>query len=145
MAKRLHWHTEDTERRRQIAEIISSFGLLHTVVVGAPVDRSKPERARRLCMERLYFELHGQGVTHVCVEARDQSLNRRDLRMIDALRGKGTIPKSFRVEFSRPSDEPMLWIPDAVAGAVGAARVGEDLYPSKLLAESLTVIDLRLS
>jgi hypothetical protein len=48
----------------------------------------------------------------------------RDLRLVKALRGKRSISSSIRVEFARPKDEPMLWIPDAVAGAVNGARSG---------------------
>jgi hypothetical protein len=33
------------------------------------------------------------------------------------------IPKAMRIEVGQPSAEPMLWVPDIVAGAVGADRV----------------------
>lgn len=47
-----------------------------------------------------------------------------DARLVKALRGKRSISPSIRVEFARPKDEPMLWIPDAVAGAVNGAQSG---------------------
>ena len=57
-------------------------------------------------------------------EARHPALNERDLRLVKALRGKRSISPSIRVEFARPKDEPMLWIPDSVAGAVNGAQSG---------------------
>jgi len=39
--------------------------------------------------------------------------------MVAALRGSRTVPSNIRIDFERPVAEPMLWIPDAVAGAVG--------------------------
>jgi len=42
--------------------------------------------------------------------------------MVDALRSQATIPRSLRVEFARPMEEPMLWVSDAIAGAVAASR-----------------------
>ncbi len=35
------------------------------------------------------------------------------------------ISRALRVEIALPVEEPMLWAPDAIAGAVGAARLGE--------------------
>lgn len=84
----------------------------------------RQERARAFCAERLLYELDRLGVVQVWFEARHPALNQRDLRLVKALRGKQSISASIRVEFARPKDEPMLWIPDAVAGAVNGARSG---------------------
>jgi hypothetical protein len=35
------------------------------------------------------------------------------------------VPVGLQVQFGQPKEEPMLWIPDAVAGAVTAAELGE--------------------
>lgn len=45
--------------------------------------------------------------------------------MVDALRTRGVIPKSLRLDFERPRNEPMLWVPDVVAGAVSASHAGD--------------------
>lgn len=69
------------------------------------------------------------GVSRVFLEQRTPSLNNRDFRLIDSFRGKKLIPSAMRIEFERPSAEPMLWIPDVLAGAVGAARArGNPVY-----------------
>lgn len=40
-----------------------------------------------------------------------------------AMRGKQLIGRALQVQVALPSQEPMLWAADVVAGAVGAARV----------------------
>jgi hypothetical protein len=78
------------------------------VVVGHPVEARRQERARRKCIERLMYLLHTLGVSRVALETRTPYLNRRDSRMIDAMRGAQTIPSHLRLEFARPLDDPML-------------------------------------
>lgn len=70
--------------------------------------------------------LADMGVSRVFLEERHPSLNERDKRLIDAIRGKKLIPAELRIDIQRPSEEPMLWMPDIVAGAVGADRVRRD-------------------
>ncbi|HET6986399.1 MAG TPA: hypothetical protein VFI00_07270 [Kribbella sp.] len=130
---RLHWVDESSKRRDRIMAAIASFDLAAVVTAGSPVHRSKQERARRCCLERLFYELALIGVSEVWLESRTATPDRRDLRLVDYARDKGLIPRGFKVGFERPKDEPMLWIPDAVAGAVTAARLGE---PRWLLAMS---------
>ncbi|MFD7310186.1 hypothetical protein [Promicromonospora sp. NPDC059942] len=123
-AERLHWRHETPERQAKIAAVIGNHDIVNLVVVGMPLDARRQERARAICAERLLYELDDLGVAHVWLETRHQALNQRDLRLVKALRGKRSISSSIRVEFARPKDEPMLWIPDAVAGAVNGARSG---------------------
>jgi len=124
-AGRLHWANEPTKRRDLITTLIASIDLAAVVVVGAPMLGSKQERARRCCLERLLQELADFGVGDVLMESRSPVPDRRDIRLVDSARAKGLIPGSLVVRFARPLDNPMLWIPDAIAGAVTAATLGE--------------------
>lgn len=125
-AGRLHWRDETPARRSKIAEFIGVQDLAHVVVVGAPIDSRRQERARAQCLERLLYELEQLGVSEVWLETRHFALNERDLKLVEALRGKRSVGSGIRVAFARPTDEPMLWVPDAVAGAVNAAHSEED-------------------
>jgi hypothetical protein len=125
---RLHWHAEEDPRKTKIAESIGALSLSATVVVGMPLATSKQERARAKCMETLLPELEAQGVTQVWLEARTPSLSRTDMRLVDALRSQRRITPAIRVDTALPSEEPMLWLPDAVAGAVSASRYGRPEY-----------------
>jgi hypothetical protein len=125
---RLHWHAEEDPRKTKIAESIGALALPAAVVIGMPLADSKQERGRAKCMEALLSELEAQGVTQVWLEARTPSLIRRDMRLVDAIRSQRRITPAIRVDTARPRDEPMLWLPDAVAGAVRADRQGQPEY-----------------
>lgn len=124
-APKLHWHSEDDGRRRKITAVVASFDVESLVIIGTPVDLRRQERARAQCMEHLLWQLDQLQVEHVWVENRTASLNRRDMQTVDRLRGRRLISNEIRLDFAYPSQEPMLWLPDIVAGAVSCARCGE--------------------
>jgi hypothetical protein len=123
--RRLHWRDETGPRRTKIAATIGAVDMAAVVVVGVPMANRRQERARRLCMETLLPTLEQDyGVSRVFLEARTQTLTRKDREHVANLVGKRLITPALRVDSARPLEEPMLWIPDAVAGAVGADRLG---------------------
>jgi hypothetical protein len=122
---RLHWVDESSKRRDVIAAAIADIDLAAIVTIGSPMDKTKQERARRCCLERLLYELGLLGVSHVWLESRSAKPDRRDLKLVDSARDKGLIPTDLKVDFARPRMESMLWLPDAVAGAATAANLGE--------------------
>jgi hypothetical protein len=63
---------------------------------------------------------------------------------VEALRGKRSVSAGIRVEFARPKDEPMLWVPDAVAGAVNAAASGGETEAMEGFGE-IEIINVNLS
>jgi hypothetical protein len=130
---RLHWKAESPKRRDLIAHAIAGFDITAIVALGTPLHRQKQERARRCCLECLLYELEAFGVTKAWLESRRSQQDRSDLRLFDSARGKGLISRNLSIDFAQPTDEPMLWLPDAVAGAVTAAQLGE---PRWLLALS---------
>ncbi|TDO54516.1 hypothetical protein EV643_101305 [Kribbella sp. VKM Ac-2527] len=130
---RLHWNAESDKRRDQIAQAAAALDIAAIVVVGAPVHRLKQERARRCCLELLLYELDQFGVSRVWLESRAPAQDQRDRRLVDSARGKGLISRELPIDFARPLQESMLWLPDVVAGAATSAALGE---PRWLLAMS---------
>lgn len=143
-AQRLHWRDETTDRRLKIASAIGTQNVAHVVVVGAPIDHRRQERARAICMERLLYELDQAGVREVFLESRHDALNKRDIRLVDVLRIRGSISDTIVVSFDLPRREPMLWVPDAVAGAMSSARFEHDVDIVDELG-AIDVIDIRLT
>ncbi len=64
--------------------------------------------------------------------------------MVAALRGARVIGSGLRAEFGYPSDEPMLWVADAVAGAVGMARKGVDVDLVELMGGAVRQISIEI-
>ncbi|TSD53587.1 hypothetical protein [Aeromicrobium piscarium] len=118
--RRLHWNSEDHRTRYEIVDVIASTSLTHVIVL-AEVEARRQERARRKCLQRLLFELDQRGVTRAWIESRQAAQDRRDQEMVASLHGSGAISPGFTVTFAKPLDDPMLWIPDAVAGMTLAA------------------------
>lgn len=119
--KRLHWYDQEPTRHTKIAETIGALGMAATVVIGTPLHR-RSERARRKCMESLLPRLESMGVDRVVLEARTPSQNVLDEQHLLGMRGRRLITRALWVEIARSVDEPLLWVPDAIAGAYGAAR-----------------------
>lgn len=142
---RLHWNAEDAPLKRKIASVIGQADFCGLVVVGLRANLKNQERARRKCMEELLFKLEALGVSQVWLETRTETLNRRDLRLVDQLRGRKIITAGIRVDVAYPSEEPMLWIPDAVAGATGMARKGGDDEFRIAMGDTIEEVEISLS
>jgi hypothetical protein len=125
---RLHWVGESVKRRDLIAEAIAQMDIAAILTVGTPMERSRQERARRCCLEQLLYELDQFGVSQAWLESRTAAQDRRDLQLVDSARRKRLISHELQVRFARPTGEPMLWLPDAVAGAMSASVLGEERW-----------------
>ncbi|ROQ30955.1 hypothetical protein EDF46_3467 [Frondihabitans sp. PhB188] len=137
--RKLHWRNLDRRHRNTVINTITAFDVHHVIVVGTPLDPRKQERARALCLERLTWELSELGVTQLVLEARPESLMKKDRQHIDALRGRGALPATLRVDHGLPSEEPMLWIADQALGALGESLAGDNAWFEQLAA-SVNVI-----
>ncbi|SDO37771.1 hypothetical protein [Geodermatophilus sp. DSM 45219] len=118
--RRLHWRDEIGPWRTKIAATIGALDMTAVVVVEVSMANRRQERARRLCMEALLPSLERD--YGVSLEARTQTLTSKDREHVANLVGKRLIIPALRADSARPPEEPM---PDAVAGAVGADRLGD--------------------
>ena len=129
---RFHWREEMRNRRSEAVGLVKRLPALHQVVVETPLDPSRQERCRRLCLHRLLFDLDAHGVAVVVMETRTRSLNGKDTSAIDAWRSQGLINRTTRVSHADPAAEPLLWLPDIVAGAVSASEAGNPRWADEL-------------
>ena len=75
-------------------------------------------------MQQLLHKLASEGVSQTWFESRDDIGNTRDLAMVANLRTTDALPPTLRIDHAKPLEEPLLWVPDAVAGAIAAAHNG---------------------
>lgn len=125
---KLHWRSESDKRRHLIAETIAGLGLAHLVVVrdGQPGERA--ERRRRHCLERMLYELDQLKVGTATFESRGPKDDHRDRHMLDVLRSKNYVSPDLRIEHVIGPDEALLWVADAICGAVVRHRTGDQSY-----------------
>ena len=140
---KLHWRDlEGAEQARVIASI-AAFDAYHVVVVGAPVNPRKQERARALCIQRMLWELERQGVTRLTLESRGRSLDGADMRTVERMRGAQSLGRSLRVFHALPSGEPMLWVADQTLGAYGESIANRSQF-FEPIHSATTIVDIRL-
>lgn len=138
---KLHWRDEGEKRRNAIMRAVAACELEHVVVVRAGAVDNRPERRRRKCLERLLFELELKAVSDIVFESRGPADDRRDIQMLNALRGQRVVSTATRITHVVGRHEPLLWIPDAVCGAVTSTRAGVHDH-QQVLASQLTLIEI---
>lgn len=121
---RTHWNSEEEGDRLRLSQLIGDLPLTNIVVAASRIDPRRQERARRKCMQQLLHRLASDDVSQVWFESRDEIGNSRDLAMVANLRTTDALPSTLRIDHAKPLAEPLLWVPDAVAGAVAAAHDG---------------------
>ena len=124
---KLHWSDESERRRHEIVNVVATLGALNVIVSHVSAPQRKTERFRRKCLEVLYYELAGAGVSEMMLESRSGSQDKSDRAHLVGLQNQG-LSKDLRVEHRRGGDEPLLWIPDAVLGAINAAHRGHPAH-----------------
>lgn len=136
-----HWTEMDQRQRRYAAGLVAAQPGMHVVAVGAPVPKRKQERARGKCLTALINELHHFEIDQLYLEAREDTLNARDIVTVVAARRD--LPKGtrFQADHIHGRDEPLLWVSDIVAGAVRAQRQGDQQY-TELLGQVLIDFDV---
>lgn len=144
-APKVHWRDESDRRRDEIVKTICASPVQHLVVVRDGRQGEKPERRRRHCMEVLVSTLDELDVHSATFESRGPADDNRDRKMLDALRSKKQVRGRLRMEHVAGPRDPLLWIPDALCGAVSQHRVGVTRHLEMLQTEAvvqLVVIDV---
>jgi hypothetical protein len=126
--RKLHWRDESGPRRQLITDTIAEMPLEHVIVVRDGRTSERPERLRRHCMERMLYELDQLAVATATFESRGRADDGRDRAMLDALRARKMITSELRIAHQRGHEEALLWVADAVCGAVTQQRVGNSGY-----------------
>lgn len=122
-----HWSDESDRRRRTIIEAIAGVESMNVVIAHLSGRSRKTERYRRKCLELLYHELGEAGVLDITLERRSDAQDTGDLAHVVALQGHGWHP-GLRIHHCRGGDDPLLWIPDVVLGAVNSSFSGNSSY-----------------
>lgn len=124
---RFHWREAKRHERTRATEIIATLACAHIVAIAAPMDPRKQERSRHHCLKTLFAEMAAWDVTRVTLESR-AAQDKNDQTFIRQLRSAHLVPKTMTVRHDRPKEEPLLWVPDIVAGATRADHLGDRTY-----------------
>ena len=75
-------------------------------------------------MEPFLSTVEEYGCQKLILESRGPADDKRDRVLLDTLRSKRQVDV-LRLDHRRGPEEPLLWIPDALCGAVASARIGD--------------------
>ena len=102
----------------------------------APTGRRRQVETRAKLLTEIVTWVHGHGVDHLVIEAGDATMNLQDRRTL-ARHPLAASGLGFRYDH-RSKQEPLLWLADAVAGAVGEHLIGKGSGPyERLIAAGL--------
>lgn len=130
--KKLHWYDEPAFRRDKLVGAVAGYTALHQVVVRHCGPDEKPERRRRKCLQQLLLDLQDAGVAMLVMEARQEAQNIRELHWFNGLRSQRIITSPMKLTHIKGPAEPLLALPDLVAGAVGEDLKGHPHYRTAL-------------
>jgi hypothetical protein len=114
--RRLHFNAMTDPRRRKTAAALAAAPLRCWVYLG----RGEPESARQVCLAQLLTELLAVQCQRLVIESRGSSDDARDARTLNAALGPTPSKSGLVHEHLRPYEDPLLWVPDAVAWCYGA-------------------------
>lgn len=137
-----HWRLEEHADQESLAKTVGALGLVSVVAIATPVDKHRPERARKLCLVQLLWELQRRNVTDVLFESRRSAQDQEDKKLIAAAIRSQQLEPGLAYGFGYPSSEPLLWLPDLVAGAVNRARFDELDCCLQLLGGGVTILEV---
>lgn len=117
---RFHWYRQRDQGRMAMLDAMATLGTAAFVTWAYPIGAKRQEQARERCMTELLANLDREGIDQVVIERREErGLNRADRRTIHGAQQAGLVSEALTYRFQAPREEPLLWVPDAIAGAVG--------------------------
>jgi hypothetical protein len=111
----VHFKTEQTARQRSIMSLLCRLELQAYVYV----SRGEDNDARAACLTALVDDLVAAEARRLVVESRE-GRDHLDRHVLRTALGKAGRSDQLGYEHFRPSDDPLLWAPDAVAWCYGA-------------------------
>ena len=113
---RIHMAKENDGRRKSLlASIAQTAAGAHLVAVR--VRGQSMRSSRDVAFAELTSQLVALGTERLVIESCDQ--DRRDTQVVGDTLARLGVSGTLEIQHLRPHDEPLLWIPDAIAWAYG--------------------------
>ena len=117
---RTHFRRESDRRRRMLLSAIAEMKFSHFVVT-SPTHIGL-HKARERCLREIVLQLCRSDVKNIVLES-DESQNPLDRKVLTNALGDLGVEGEVGFAHELPNDEPLLWIPDALAWCIN--RGGE--------------------
>ena len=114
--RRLHFAQERPQRRRSLLAKMAGLPIRTRVYIST----AREPIARQRCLAILLNELVALKGERIVIERREVSQDARERHQIAMAIQSGSAPSGLRYDHMSGSEEPLLWVADAVAWAYGA-------------------------
>jgi hypothetical protein len=131
--RRVHFSKEGATRRRAVLSTLVGLGVQARVYTSPRSVR----RSREACLDALIADILPAGAERLVIESRRTMDHLDDLVIKAALRQSGTGRLTY--QHATAHEEPLLWLPDAIAWAVG--RGGDWRRRAEPLLEKVVDLD----
>ena len=108
--RRFHFSKEGDSRRRAILSALTDLEVLTRIY------RSSADLGREACLAALIDDVLTIGAQQVILESRSEQDRVDEVVIMSTLRASGS---TLTFRHVHPHDEPLLWVPDAIAWAIG--------------------------
>ncbi len=135
-----HWASEGPRARTRMIDLLIDAGVVAHVVVHYPTGRRRQEEARREAMVELVPLVVADGAEHLIIESRSAREDLRDRQSVIEAMHLASKPIDYRWE---PKSEGLLWVADAVCGAVKEYLLRENSAWLERLTAATVVDELR--
>lgn len=120
-----HWNQEGPQAKANMMNCLEEVAAVTHVCVHSPTGRKKTGSARARSLRRILPLLLADGVDDLVIESRSTIDDQRDKKVIlDVLKELGR-PGGLRYDWHSKRD-PMMWMADAVCGAVRGYLLADD-------------------
>lgn len=138
-APKLHWRDLKPPDKLKVITAIAGCAEVEHLVVVRTAAPDRRERPRRKTMVRMLYELNALGVRHVIAESRGRGDDQRDRNLLNTvMRAQHLVDPRLRFDHAVGPSDPVLWISDAVCGAVREQQLGRKTY-WQLIEQSVAV------
>lgn len=120
--RRWHFRDESAAARRRFIVLLAEremSGVQALTFCGSTPGQRKAEQARVRALWSLLAELPDLGVNRLVIESRQEHNDRKDRREILGAQRAGVADSDLVYRHGQPKLEPLLWLPDAIVGAIG--------------------------
>jgi hypothetical protein len=139
---RFHWRDESEAQRERMLAAFVDLSLRGHIYVCEPLAPRGDVRARALCLNMLLWDLWQGRVHDLVLESRQEHGDYRDRQTIAHAQRASLASPTLHYGFQRPHEEPLLWLPDAIAGAA-TASLAEGADYLKELGDAVRRTDVR--
>lgn len=139
-AKRLHWNSDSPVVRNQVSQVIQRQADHVSAYVSYYDSNKRMNDARERCLMHLIADVGGVPFKTVTLDQRSPHQDTRDRVLWSQQCVRLRLPNPPTLSHAGSLSEPLLWLADAAAGAVGEHLAHKDPTYIRVFASTLRIV-----